>query len=330
MTYSTVDRGSLNFFKDLAYIHRPYQTFLNPQTPDIDYRYFDQFKNQLVIINFSSEHWNGLENHIYEQLDKTNINFLLLTYNHISHRQYPRMFYFPYWYHDSIQSYKSIIVDTSSSRNYVLGCLNGNSRPHRIANFLKLRKKHYWENTSISFFDMREREVASSTRFDDLPLSNDEIHEWENIRKLLPIRTPVTLDHTNLLNLPQLNDSYLHLVTETTVIPSIFITEKTWKPVVTGVPFVMWGNPGAMYFLKSQGVDIYDDVIDHKYYDAEEDARVRLDKLYVVIDDLILHGVDKIYNQLVNRTTNNQTKFFGGEFDQTYVHELTNAIKQYT
>jgi len=112
-------------------------------------------------------------------------------------------------------------------------------------------------------------------------------------------------------------------------LPGVFITEKTWKAIATSVPFVMWGNPGTMNFLKQQGIDIYDDVIDHKYYDTEEDAKLRLDKLYKIIDDLILQGVDKIYNQLLDRVINNQTQFFNGEFNQTYLHSLTNSIKQY-
>ena len=121
----------------------------------------------------------------------------------------------------------------------------------------------------------------------------------------------------------------MHLVAETTIGPGIFTTEKTWKAIAASVPFVMWGNPGTMNFLKQQGIDIYDDVIDHKYYDTEEDAELRLDKLYKVIDDLILQGVDKIYNQLLDRVINNQKQFFKNNFNQTYLHSLTNAIKQY-
>jgi hypothetical protein len=314
-----------NLFKkfEVAYIDQPFQTFVNPKTITIDYGYFEQYKNQLVVINFSSENWNGVETHVYKQLNKINIDFLLLTYNHTQHQQYPRMFYFPYWYHWSKEIFG--IVDITKIKNYSLGCLNGNPRPGRIANYLKLRKQSYWNNTSVSFFNVTNNETLA--RGDDLKLSINEVTEWSNIRSSLPMRP--NLQGVGCSNLPQLTDSYLHLVTETTVGPGVFTTEKTWKAIVAGVPFVMWGNPGTMNFLKQQGIDIYDDIIDHKYYDTEEDARLRLDKLYTIIDDLMLQGIDKIYNQLLDRVANNQTKFFKDQFNQTYLHALTNAIKQY-
>jgi hypothetical protein len=258
---------------------------------------------------------------VYEQLDKNNINFLLLTYNYTQHQQYSRMFYFPYWYQWSKENFS--IVDATKIKTYSLGCLNGNPRPHRIANYLKLRKKSYWNKTSISFFNVDNR--INSIGKGDLRLSVNEVTEWSTIRSSLP---PIKVAAKSI-DLPHLLDSYLHLVAETTVLPKVFTTEKTWKTVVAGVPFVMWGNPGTMNFLKQQGIDIYDDVIDHKYYDTEENARVRLDKLYTIIDDLMLQGIDKIYNQLVDRAAKNQTKFFNNEFDQNYLHALTDAIKQY-
>ena len=304
-----------------VFIEQPFQTFINLLDLTINYDYLNQHKNQLLIINFSSENWSGFENVIYEQLNKTDINFLLLTYDHTQHQQYPQMFYFPYWYHWSKENLS--IVDVNEIKTYSLGCLNGNPRPHRIANYLKLRKKSYWDKISVSFFKVNDNNIP--VRGDDLELLMNEVTEWSIMKSFLPLRNV----SDRIVNLPQLTDSYLHLVAETTVSSNIFTTEKTWKPIAVGVPFVMWGNPGTMNFLKQQGIDIYDDVIDHKYYDTEKDARLRLNKLHEVIDDLILQGVDTIYNHLTDRVANNQIKFFNGEFDLAYLNIINNAIKQY-
>lgn len=318
----------MDFIKNfnVAFIDRPYRTFVNSQNLAIDYEYFNQYRDQLVIINFSSEHWNKFADNAYRQLAETDINFLFLTYDHTRHQQCPRMFYFPYWYYyakEFFLKHDMNVSVTDKIKTYSLGCLNGTPRPHRIANLLKLRKKPYWDKISITFFNVNSSRKA--TRDDDINLlSDNELNEWLAIQPSFPLRSI-----TDRINLPQLTDSYLHLVTETTVLPGVFTTEKTWKAVAAAVPFVIFGNPGSMSFLKSQGVDIYDDVIDHKYYDNEEDVRLRLDKLHVVIDDLILQGVDKIYNQLFNRAIINRTKFFNGEFDQLYLPTITNAIKHY-
>ena len=321
-----------NFFNnfDAHYIDQIYETFVNEQTLTIDYDYFQPYKHRLVIIDFSGEHQNEFEQYVYNQLvENLDLNFILLTQDHTKHQRYPRMFYFPYWYiwsKEYLNSDTDPIV-TNKTKSYLLGCLNANPRPHRIVNYLKLRKKSYRDKISISFFNVNKDEEP--VRSDDMALSSDELTEWTEIRSSLPNRTEIINSITQ--NLPQLVDSYLHLVTETTVLPGVFTSEKTWRPIAAATPFVMWGNPGTMSFLKQHGVDTYDDVIDHKYYDTEQDVRLRLDKLHQVIDDLIEYGVDKVYNQLLDRAINNQTKFFNGAFDyQKYILDLVNAINEYT
>ena len=326
-----------NPFEDLEveYIWQPYQTFLDPhnQQPGdgvINYRYFEQYKNQLVVINFASEHWNNFEHWVCEWLDRAGINFLILTHDPAKHQTHPRMFYYPHWYQLSRSFWLECYPDNitvGKNRNYSVGCLNGSARPHRIANFLKLKKQPYWDKTCVSFYNNEP-----GNRSDELILTADEVAEWLTIQSLLPAFPFVSKEIARKTDLivPHLTDSYLHLVTETTILPGVFLSEKTWKPIASAVPFVMWGNPKTMEFLKNQGVDIYDDVIDHKYYDTEQDARLRLNKLHEIIDNLMLQGVDKIYNQLSARAIDNQTKFFNSDFNQQYHNIIIDAIKKYT
>jgi len=316
---------------DVAYIDQPYATFINLKTIEIDFKYFEQYKNQLVVINFSSENHINFENHVYDQLSKADINFILLTYNPAHHQQHLRMVYFPYFAFyllSRLNGRNEISTCKTVNKTYSLGCLSGQPRPHRIVNILKLRKKPYWNETLLNSFSK-----ATAPRSDDLKLTTDELDQWNEIKESLPGGDPtdaVVNFPQSVLNFPQLIDSYLHLVVETTASHhSIFTTEKTWSPVATGVPFVILGNPGSVNFLKQQGVDIYDDVIDHKYYDTEKGTRTRIDKLHAVVDDLMLQGIDKIYNQLSVRAIANQTRFFNAEFIQAHLQTLINTIKQY-
>jgi len=307
---------------EVAYIDQPYDTFIDLKNLTIDYNYFKQYENKLVVINFSSENHLKFETHVYDQLSKTDINFLLLTYDYTQHLTRPRMLYFPYWAQWLIDSTNKKYPAITSEKTHSLGCLNGHARPHKIANFLKLKEKSYWKNTSMSFFIKGD----AATRPDDLKLTIGEKDEWNKIKASLP--EPVI--SMRMLDLPQLTNSYLHLVVETTVSPyDVFTTEKTWRPIAAGVPFVMLSNPGTMNCLKQLGVDIYNDIIDHKYYDTEKNARIRLDKLHAVVDDLMAQGIDKIYNQLSYRVVANQTKFFNSEFSQSYLQTLIDTIEQY-
>ena len=330
-----LDPFNLFYDVEVEYIGQPYQTFLDPhnQQPGdsvVDYRYFEQYKNQLVVINFASEHWNNFDHWVCEWLDRAGINFLILTHDYEKHQKHPRIFYYPYWYYLAREfCLRNVPTNINTERNYFLGCLNGNARTHRIANYLKLKKQSYWDKVCISFYN------SPASRADEFKLTAEELDEWKMLQPTLPNKSWTISSLTSQrvyddLNMPHLIDSYLHLVTETTVLPRVFISEKTWKPVATAVPFVVWGNPGTVSFLKSQGVDTYDDVIDHKYYDSENDSRLRLNKLHKVINDLVLQGVDKIYNQLSDRVIDNQTKYFQGNFGQNYHNIVVDAIKKYS
>ena len=314
----------LNFVKDydVVFIKASYDDLIvnNGQKWTIDHDYLSQHKSKLIIVDFASEHWNRFDDSVYHDLDAGDYNFILLTYDHTRHHVYPNMFYYPYWYY-YMKNCKKLSINENNllqSRKFALGCLNATPRPHRIANYYHLMNKSYKDQMSVSFHNVE----IDPYRQDDVTLLDEELNYWNSIKNSLPQRfAPLTM------NLPQLSDSYLHLVTETTVIPGVFITEKTWKPVIAGVPFLMFGNAGTMSFLKTLGVDTYDDVIDHAHYDNESDWRVRLTKMHTVLDNLIEHGAEKIYQQLFVRTQNNQTKFWNGDFDPGYQSQLVSAIE---
>ena len=326
-----------NFVKDynVDFITASYNNLIvnNGQKWTINHDYLLQYKSKLIIVDFASEHWNHFDDSVYHDLDAGDYNFLLLTYDHTRHQIYPKMFYYPFWYYgNKIESeskndrIKRLIIENKSVayQKFDLGCLNGRPRPHRIVNYYYLMKKSYKDQISISFHNINNREEYR--RQDDETLLDEELNYWNSIRNSLPLLgKPYGGSHS--ICLPRLLDSYLHLVTETTVIPGVFITEKTWKPVAAGVPFLMFGNPGTMSFLKTLGVDTYDDLIDHAYYDNELDWRVRLTKMHTILDNLIEYSAEKIYQQLFARVQNNQTKFYNGEFDPGYQSQLISAIE---
>ena len=316
-----------SFLKDynVVFIKASYDDLIvdNGQKWSINHDYLSQYKSKLIIVDFASEHWNRFDDSVYHDLDAGDYNFILLTYDHTRHQMYPKMYYYPLWYYDMKNLYKWSENKNNfiQSRKFDLGCLNGTPRPHRVANYYRLMKKSYKDQMSISFHNTPDKNLS---RQDDVILLDEELNYWNSVRNSLPQWPRLVSDS---MVLPQLSDSYLHLVTETTVLPGVFITEKTWKPVAAGVPFLMFGNPGTISFLKTLGVDTYDDVIDHAFYDNEPDWRIRLTKIHTVLDNLIDYGAEKIYQHLFVRTQNNTHKFRNGDFDPGYQSQLTSAIE---
>jgi len=67
-------------------------------------------------------------------------------------------------------------------------------------------------------------------------------------------------------------DAYLNIVTETTFNnDNFFISEKTWKPVIGLRPFFVYGQPKLREYLRAQGFDTFEDLIDYTECVTEQD-----------------------------------------------------------
>ena len=61
-------------------------------------------------------------------------------------------------------------------------------------------------------------------------------------------------------------DSVFNIVTESFISAGeVFLTEKIFKPIIWHQPFIIIGNPGSIEFLRTDGFDVFDDIIDHSY-----------------------------------------------------------------
>jgi hypothetical protein len=288
--------------------------------------------HKLVVLNFSSEHYGqeGLD-HVYSALDKNHINFLLLTHDPLDNQKYPRMFFNNYWYHWSIQKWTKI--SQQQKRQWAWSCLNGNPRPHRIYNFLYSRQQEYFSQACFTILKANDFE----TRADDIQLDVEMQGEWNSIKHTLLDRylTPARPNKPGIsrvsdvsLNLPALTDSYIHLVTETTVSSKIFISEKTWKPVASSQFFLVFGNAGSIEFLRSLGVDVFDDIINHDY-DQDPDWQSRLFKIHKEIKRLIDTGIYIKWRETQQRRQSNYDNFWSNSFDGGYSADIKQAVEQY-
>ena len=93
-----------------------------------------------------------------------------------------------------------------------------------------------------------------------------------------------TDQHTNWANdiNPKIHhDTLVNVVIETHQRPSqeIFFSEKTYRPIYTAQPFIIFGNPGSLRVLKEMGYRTFDKFWDESY---DEDLPIgeRLEKLF--------------------------------------------------
>jgi hypothetical protein len=164
------------------------------------------------------------------------------------------------------------------------------------------------------------------TRPDDIPLPADIQSKWDAVRESLPVATRQQLAATRCVTHPGYTDTYLHLTVETCANTGFFITEKVWQPIACGQLFLVWGSAGSICHLRDMGVDVFDDFIDHKYYDTEQDPLVRIKKIHALLDVLATQDLDSIFQQTLARREDNISKFKNGLFGAKYRDQLTTCI----
>jgi len=92
-----------------------------------------------------------------------------------------------------------------------------------------------------------------------------------------PVPAPDWID--GVIYPPQYQHTWFTLVSETGFeYPHSFRTEKTWKPILAGHPFVICANAGFYRDLRNLGFRTFDHLIDESF-DSIIDGKSRLDKL---------------------------------------------------
>jgi hypothetical protein len=126
-------------------------------------------------------------------------------------------------------------------------------------------------------------------------------------------------------------ESLLYLVTETVATGCRHhLTEKTFKPIAMGMPFIIVGTQGSLKYLRSYGFRTFGDLWDESYDDEPDDAK-RIEKIAQVlklIDGLEEHRQD-IFESAWEIIEHNWNHFYHGGFEQILWQELQDMLNDF-
>ena len=126
-------------------------------------------------------------------------------------------------------------------------------------------------------------------------------------------------------------ESLLYLVTETVATGRRHhLTEKTFKPIALGMPFVIVGTQGSLEYLRSYGFRTFEGIWDESYDLAEDDVRIaRIASLLRSLDELTPAGKQDLFDQAQEVVEHNWNHFYNGGFEKilwTELQEMLNGI----
>jgi hypothetical protein len=148
---------------------------------------------------------------------------------------------------------------------------NRQPRQHRIRLAIELIRTNLFDKGLISLYKLHGP-LPNATQ-----LEND----------FLVNNSPFTIDskydlYYNLaINITKedYEKTFISLLTETLVDDgTLFLSEKIWKPIMVGHPFLVYGNKGTLKYLKELGYKTFDRWIDESYDDID-DRELRCSKI---------------------------------------------------
>lgn len=124
------------------------------------------------------------------------------------------------------------------------------------------------------------------------------------------------------------SESLLYLVTETVATGRRHhLTEKTFKPIAMGMPFIIVGTQGSLRYLRSYGFKTFGDLWDESYDDEPDDSR-RIEKIahtLKLLDDLGEHR-QAMFESAWPIIQHNWNHFYGGGFEALLWQELQDML----
>lgn len=127
-------------------------------------------------------------------------------------------------------------------------------------------------------------------------------------------------------------ESLLYLVTETVATGRRHhLTEKTFKPIALGMPFVIVGTKGSLEYLRSYGFKTFEGIWDESYDLAEDSVRIeRIASLLKSLDELPQEAKQDLFEQCKEVIEHNWNHFYNGGFEAvlwTELNEMLNGIE---
>ena len=207
------------------------------------------------------------------------------------------------------------VVDYKPTDNKNLFLMyNRNPRPHRVKFVIELLKNNTFNRGLVSLGDVNTYNPEIYL------IPEDNINHFNFLKNNSPIHIESAPNlHYNLacnITTEDYDRTFISIISETlTYEDTLFISEKTWKPIMVGHPFLILGNKGTLKYLKSMGYKTFDKWF-NEGYDDDNDENNRINKIINILKDYSQKSKEELIS-------------IREEMKEVCVHNQQNFIKLY-
>jgi len=182
-----------------------------------------------------------------------------------------------------IENPKKTITYEIKNKSKIFNCFNKAPRQHRVEIFYNILRDGYLDKTYSSF--QFGKEIA------DHYIDKEIRKMYVKHSNIFPLLLGMSSERPNPVDVRDgdflyHNDSYFSLVTETLFYKNfsssencVFLTEKTFRPIIHKHPFIIVGSTGCLAYLKKYGYKTFAPFIDESY-DSIIDDEQRLNAIW--------------------------------------------------
>lgn len=208
----------------------------------------------------------------------------------------------------------------------------GGERDHRVL-FVYHCVRHSLEKNHIS--------CPSVCPVENVPISQVAEHYQDRYPDICQVLDQARLpwlfsgEHTQrmascwLSNFEEASNSMIYVPTETVYFGQrTHLTEKTFKAIAMGMPFVLVAPAGSLSYLREYGFQTFGHIWDESY-DLETDDFVRLEKVSQLLADISAMSEAQrveIYRECLQVAQHNWDHFYRGAFEDILWQELKTLL----
>lgn len=221
-------------------------------------------------------------------------------------------YYFSFWMDfvfEHLDKFKSFDNFNFDKNIKTFMCLNRKPHEHRIELVRKLFD-HDLDKDGLISLGTFEKPVPWDYKGLKVPIKlPKDIVNVEGNDAVAGQAGGITNDITGLGYKKNWNSHFLHIVTETTVHTDVFISEKTFKPIIGMRPFIILGDDAIYQKIHEWGFDTFDDILGTGYK-----GKYYTDRINWILDVLKNlrkeHSLDKLLKKLEPRLLHNYKLFY--------------------
>ncbi len=188
-----------------------------------------------------------------------------------------------------------------NSKSYIFVSTIGNIRPERTYLVKQLMSKLKYKNFLLRYSGEDINGIGNSDIIKIEPGNFDPYTHilkkyYHSISQTLPIEL--------------FNQGHVNLIVETDInwANEFFLTEKTIKNLIIGMPFIIVGTPHFLKNLKALGFETYSSLWDEGYDDIEDYCQ-RIDKIVELCNNLLNFDWESNQTELIRIGQQNQLNF---------------------